>query len=393
MLWRPRFLLRWKMAAAEVQPLLAAVIAKDHARAAELLRALASDHLLPGAWVRANADAIAGGCFDALSEPFKACDFVGPSGHMLVVGPYTQNRGHSAVTCLSALFGQVVDHQPTRAIAATLEAIQSAPLRQPVHTILPIHGLAGCGNLGGEEGEAFVVPDGWGWPSSAQGPAINDMLEQSRRFETAGRRCIERIFDADTAAFLLAPMDPSRGGDRVRHRSYELHDAGHSSGHSFAAKVKDGLLAGFWYRAVEEWRADGVAFELGARLLSETDAANDLASNFCVRFGVDAHRTGGSDSDQDVACTLLMLDRLLRDGALCIRGGRLSLRDLTSAGLIRAFEGERFDTIELTRKELASAQPTAVLRLYGTMSVQPASEVILHGLVREPCRGFFTALR
>ena len=367
----------------------------DRARVAGLLRDLGDKHasLLPSPWIGAMAKAVDQGRYDGLSEPFKAGAIVGPAGHLLVVGPYTQRRSEGDVTRLSGLFGQAIVYQQTPGVSAEVEAIQRAPLRQPVIPVLPIRGIAGCGNLGGEEGEAFIVPDGWGWTGSTQGLAINDMKEQLRRFEISGRRCIERIFDADTAAFLLAPMDASSGGEQVRHRSYDLHDVGHVAGLGLAQKVAEGLLPGFWYRAVEEWRADGVAFEVGARLMSEQDAAHDLASNFCVRFGVDAHRPGGLDQDQDVACILLMLDRLLRDGGLKITGGRLALTDLSYKGLIRAFEGERYDTVDLTRRELATEHSTGILRLYGSVPMHPSTAAILEGLVREPCRGFFSTLR
>jgi len=379
----------------DVRPMFAAITGGDHRRAAAMLRELASEHaaLFHRDWLAATIEALHHNRYDALSRPFETGQFVGPAGHVLLVGPYTQRRGESNVTELSALLGQVIEHRATPDVVAALEAVQRAPLHQPVGAIVPIRGLAGCGTLGGEAGEAFVVPDAWGWPRASRGPAINDMAEQLRRFELVGRRCIERIFDADTAAFLLAPMDPEHGGEEVRHRSYELHDAGHASGLGLTRKVAHNLIPGFWYRAVEEWRADGMAFEVGARLLSERDAAFDLASNFCVRFGIDAHRPGGIDQDQDVACIALMLEGLLCGGALRISGGRLSLRELSHRALIEAFEVERHDTIVLTRQELAASHGTAVQRLYAQVEVHDSTLAILESQVRAPCRGLFAVLR
>jgi hypothetical protein len=377
-----------------LQPLVDAVVAHDASRAATVVKDIVRNGpaVFPRDWLELTAEALERGSFEGLSKQFREATFVGPDGYMLLIGPYTQRREGQDVTTLSALLGRVIEHEIVQNVAKTTEEIQRAPLRQPVQPIVPIRCLASTGNIGGEAGEAFIVPDGWGWRDSAYGPAINNMGEQLRRFEVAGRRCIERIFDADTAALLLAPMDATKGGERVRHRSYDLHDVGHVAGYGFVQKVNEGLIPGHWYRGVEEWRADGIAFEVGARLLDETSAGHDLASNFCVRFGMDVHRSS-VDSDSDVACTLLMLDRLLAQGALKISGGRLVLKDCSYRGLVRAFEVERHDTIELTRRELELEHPTGIMRLYGTVEVHRSTRAILEGLVREPCRKFFTSLR
>ncbi len=378
----------------QLQPLMAAIAADDTSRSASLLRALAQDgSVLPTRWLEATAESLDHRDFDRLSEPFAQREFVGDDGHFLVVAPYMVRREGVERTRLSALLARVMPHQTTLGVAAEVEAIQRAPLRQPVQSVLPFIRISACGNLGDEEGEAFVVPDGWVWQNSVSGLALNDMAEQGRRFEDSGRRCIEQIFDADTAALLLAPLDPNNGGLGVRHRSYEIHDAGHAAGIGLMRKANEGLIPGFWYRAVEEWRADGIGFELGARLLSEELAGWDIASNFCVRFGIDAHRSGTVDGDIDVACTLLILDRMLRQGALRVRAGRLALADVSYRGLVCAMEMLRHDTIELTRRELQLEHATGVMRLYGSLDVHGATEAILEGVVREPCRGFFSTLR
>lgn len=380
--------------AVAIAPLIDAVVAEDARRVAMLVRDILRNGpaVFPSDWLEAIAESLERSDFTGLSKPFRNATFVGPSGYVLLIGPYTQRREGVEKKVLSALLGKVIDHETVRDVEKTVEAIQRAPLRQAVQPILPIRCLASTGNLGGEEGEAFIVPDGWGWPDCAFGPAINNMGEQLRRFEIAGRRCIQRIFDADTADLLLAPMDATSGGEQVRHRSYDLHDVGHIAGYGFVNKVNENLIPGHWYRAVEEWRADGIAFEIGARLLDERSAGHDLASNFCVRFGMDVHRSS-IDSDLDVTCTLLMLDRLLAQGALKIQGGRLALKDCSYGGLVRAFDIERHDTIELTRRELQLEHPTGIMRLYGSISVHPSTTAILEGLVREPCRKFFTSLR
>jgi hypothetical protein len=339
-----------------------------------------------------TADSLDRGTFDLLSDAFRRAAFIGPQGHMLLIGPYTQRREGKDVTRLSALLGKRIDVELPPGVAAELEAIQGAPLQQDIQPIVPFRSLASAGNVGGEEGEAFVVPDGWAWRDSAYGPALNNMDEQLRRFDVAGRRCVERIFDADTAELLLTPMDASRGGVQVRHRSYESHEAGHASGIGFVKKSNEGLIPGYWYRCIEEWRADGIGFELGARLLSEEAAGKDLCSNFCIRFGMDVHRSS-LDADGDVACTMLIVDRLFKQGALAIKGGKLALTDVSYRGLVRAFVEMRHECIELTKRELQLELPTGVMRLYGSIPFHRSTEAIIEGLVREPCRAFFTSLR
>lgn len=375
-------------------PLIEAAEAQDHRRCASLVRDLIRNGpaLFPLEWLELTADCLERGNFDALSEAFRRGAFVGPEGHLLLIGPYIQRRAGTELMVLSALLGKRLPLDTIQGVEKELVDIQRAPLQQELQPIIPMQCLASTGNVGGESGEAFIVPDGWGWKDSAYGPAINNMVEQLRRFEIAGRRCIERIFDVDTANLLLTPMDASRGGEQVRHRSYEIHDCGHVAGYGFVKKMAEGLIPGYWYRGIEEWRADGVAFEVGARLLDDVAAGNDLASNFCARFGVDVHRSS-VDSDGDVVCTLLILDRLLTQGALKIMGGRLALRDVSHRGLVRAFELMRHETIDLTRRELHLELPTGIMRLYGSVPYHASSVAILEGMVREPCKTFFTSLR
>jgi hypothetical protein len=344
-------------------------------------------------WLDATVGSLRSQRFDQLSPLFIDRRFIGPRGHVLIVGPYTQVRGGVQTTCLSALLGVVCDYKNLHGLAAEVQKVQGDSLRQPFQPVIATRFLAACGNLGGEQGEAFVVPDGWGWQGSAFGPALNDMTEQRRRFELGGRRCVEQIFDAETAALILAPIDRPRVGDLIRHRSYDVHDVGHVSGLGYVNKLEQGLLPNYWYRAVEEWRADGVAFEVAARILGEIDASNDLAANLSIRFGMDAHRLGGVDGDVDVCCTLLMLDRMLTSGTMKVRNGRLTLADPTPRGLVRALASDRADTIELTRRELALAHPMGLLRLYGSVSYAAESESVLEEMVRAPCRAIFTDLR
>src|ERR1043165_7161298 len=161
----------------DVRPMFAAITGGDHRRAAAMLRELASEHaaLFHRDWLAATIEALHHNRYDALSRPFETGQFVGPAGHVLLVGPYTQRRGESNVTELparpgqvvehratpggvagpgggrgrplplvgpstqrrgganvaelSALLGQVVEHRATPGVVAALEAVQRAPLR------------------------------------------------------------------------------------------------------------------------------------------------------------------------------------------------------------------------------------------------------------------------
>ncbi len=379
-----------------LRPVMEAVDAGNASQAAAALRSITREGLAPGLpspWLDLLAHSLDAGAFDDLAKPFIDQKFIGPTGEFLVIGPYTARRGSGDVTRLSAVAGRVLEFKPVAGLAREIEAMQRTPLRQPIAPLIPMFSIACAGNLGGEQGDAFMVPDAWTWVDSVRGPALNDMTEQGDRFVEQGRQCIQRVFDADTADLLLSPLDSEMSGLMVRHRSYEIHDAGHAAGLGLSFKHTNNLLPGYWYKGVEEWRADGIGFECGAKLLSELDAGYDLASNFCVRFGFDIPRTPGLDGGTEhVACALLMLDGLMREGALLIRRGKLALRDPSYKGLINALEGQRYTTIELTRRELALENPRGVMRLYGTVSVHPSTVALMEGMVREVCRDIVVPL-
>jgi hypothetical protein len=379
-----------------LRPVMDAVEAGNAAQAASALRSITREGLTPGlpsSWLDLLAQCLERGSYDALTQPFIDQAFIGPTGEFLVIGPYTARRGSGDIMRLSAVAGRLLKYEPLAGLAREIEIMQRTPLRQPVSPLLPMFSIACAGNFGGEQGDAFMVPDGWNWVDSVRGPALNDMTEQGDRFLEQGRQCIQRVFDTDTADLLLSPLDSELSGLMVRHRSYEIHDAGHAAGLGLSFKHNNNLLPGYWYKGVEEWRADGIGFECGAKLLSELDAGYDLASNFCVRFGFDIPRTPGLDAGTEhVACALLMLDGLMREGALVIRRGKLALRDPSYKGLIHALEGQRHTTIELTRRELELENPRGVMRLYGTVSVHPSTVALMEGMVREVCRDIVVPL-
>jgi Family of unknown function (DUF6014) len=243
----------------------------DRGNALEIVGALVHEHerwQLPRAWLEATALALGDDRWDLLAAGFVREEFLGPSGRFLLVGPYTINREGRIVTVLSACYGTVIPHPPLPDLDGAVRAM-FGELRQPVTKILPISCHASCGNIGGEAGEAFVVPDGWGFPGSVEGPALNDMGEQRRRFVDGGTPCIETIFSAGTADLLLELYDTPEEQTLVQHEEYQFHEGGHASGVGLTPKLSFGLLPTFWHAAVEEWRSDGVAFELAGGMLGE----------------------------------------------------------------------------------------------------------------------------
>jgi len=375
-----------------LEPLTAAVRREDARGAAGCLRELPRSLVeqLPPEWLAANVLALECGNFDCLSPLFARCELAGPGGQFLIVAPFALRRSAGDVCALSLLYGRVLPHEATAGLGVQIETIQRAPLRQPINPLVPIHVFASAGNV---HGTSFVVSDGWRWRDSALGPALTAVTDQRERFTAVGQACIRRVFDTDTADLVLEPLLRQNAAERVHLRSYEIHDAGHAAGLGLAHKIRDNLLPSYWYRGVEEWRADGIAFEASRQLLSPSEVADDLASNLCVRFGLDVPRaeTGLDGFDEHVPASLLTLDRLLRHGFIKVRRGRLALANVTPMGLIDAFEPQRTEAIELTRRELGLEHEAGVLRLYGSVEVHRASEAILDGMIREPCRGLYAA--
>lgn len=370
-----------------VKPLLDSVTAGDAKRAAAFLRELPGplEKLLPTEWIEANAAALERSDFEPLSPRFGRREFVGPDGHFLIVGPYIARRSSGDVTKLSVLFAEVMPHESTPNLAETLEAMQAAKLREHVSVAYPVRPLAAAGNL--DTTVIYMVPDGWGWTDSSLGPHFYDLGGERALWELQGKRAIRRVFDAATAECILAPLESDRG-PKIQYRAFEFHDACHATGLGIRRKNSEALMPGYWYRGVEEFRADGLAFELAARLLPVEEAAADIGWNFCLRFGHFLPYSPGPDGPTEHTSTqLLMLDRLLRDGHVVARDDRLGLRDPTPAGFVRATEAQRYEAGALTRSELALAEPNAVMRLYGTISLHQASIVVYQGMMHAPTRG------
>jgi hypothetical protein len=365
---------------------------QNRRRASEMLEDALRSPRFPEDWVRANIGALLSGDYSTLSGKFRRLEFIGPAGDFVLVAPYTVVREAKRDTRLSGVVGRVIDTPPLPPLEPVINEL-FGPSREPVPRVLPVEVFDSFGHLNSEAGDAFIVPDGFAWSPTGDGPAINNMTEQRRRLEGAGFECVRRVFDDASAELLLEPLLDRGRGVATQHLEYQLHDAGHASGTGLHWKLNNNLLPTFWSQGVEEWRADGVDFELAARTLTPEKAAQVVASNFVVRFGVDAHRGGGVDRDFDVVVTLLTLDRLFKSDALHIHRGRLAFADPTPRGLLHAVELHRAEALRLTRDEAALTHPSGVARLHGEFGVPYAVVEIFNGLVVEPCEGLFRTLR
>jgi hypothetical protein len=77
-----------------------------------------------------------------------------------------------------------------------------------------------------------------------------------------------------------------------------------------------------------------------------------VAVNFCIRFGLDAHRLGGIEKDVDVYASLISLEYLFQNDAIYItKNSQLALRNLSYPGLLQAVELHRAQALSLTRRE------------------------------------------
>jgi hypothetical protein len=347
---------------------------------------------LPRDWTVATAEALKTENWSVLDDLFIRERFLGENGKFLIVAPYTARRKGEASTRLSGIYGSVLPHQEMPQLDKAVRDLFGG-INQPVTKILPFSSHTVCGVFGGQSGEAFIVPNGWSFPSGAAGPALNDMSEQSLRFLAAGHLCIERVFEADTAELLLSVYEDDETRIQAQHLEYQFHEAGHAAGIGLTRKLTDGLLVTWWHGGVEEWRADGVAFEVAARLLTEEEAGRIIASNLCTRFGLDAHREGGVERDRDVASSLLTLDQLLRGGDLVIKKQKLALRDVSLRGLVEATAYHRLNAVTLTREERALQYEIGIHGCYGSVAVERSSRAVFEGLVREPCAGIYKGLQ
>ena len=317
-----------------------------------------------------------------MSEDFINMNFIGKNGYFLIIAPYQVNRQCQANVTLSAIYGKIHDYQePSIEQLENLSREKFGKLGQSILINLSFTEIASCGNVRGENGEAFIVPNGWSFPNSVCGAALNNSLEQRQRFLGPSRECIQKIFDYETANLLLAPLEDEINGERYRHMDTQVHEAGHANGLGFDFKDSQNLFQSYAYAGVEEWRADSLGFEFAACTLPPQEAGKLVAVNFCIRFGLDTHRLGGIEKDTDVYASLISLEHLFQNDAIYItKNSKLALRNLSYPGLLQAVELHRAQALSLTRREMNLKSPTGIFYLY-KIDIHPSTQSIFQGLV------------
>jgi hypothetical protein len=349
---------------------------------------------LPPTWVLNTADALENNDWSILSAGFINMDFIGKNGYFLIIAPYQINRQSQANVTLSALYGKIHDNQePSIEQLENLVRAKFGTLGQPIPINLSFTEIASWGNVSGESGEAFVVPHRWCFPNSVCGPALNNAKEQRRRFLGSSHECIRKIFEYETANLLLGPLEDEINGERYRHLDTQVHEAGHASGLGFNFKLKHKIFRNYTNSGVEEWRSDSLGFEFAACTLPAQEAGKLVAVNFCIRFGLDAHRLGGIEKDVDVYASLISLEYLFQNDAIYItKNSQLALRNLSYPGLLQAVELHRAQALSLTRRELNLKSPTGLLSLY-KVDIHPSTQSIFQGLIMEPCQRIWEKLQ
>ena len=349
---------------------------------------------LPPTWLINTADALENNDWSILSAGFINMDFIGKNGYFLIIAPYQINRQSQANVTLSALYGKIHDNQePSIEQLENLVRAKFGTLGQPIPINLSFTEIASWGNVSGESGEAFVVPHRWCFPNSVCGPALNNAKEQGRRFLGSSHECIQKIFEYETANLLLGPLEDEINGERYRHLDTQVHEAGHASGLGFNFKLKHKIFRNYTNSGVEEWRSDSLGFEFAACTLPAQEAGKLVAVNFCIRFGLDAHRLGGIEKDVDVYASLISLEYLFQNDAIYItKNSQLALRNLSYPGLLQAVELHRAQALSLTRRELNLKSPTGLLSLY-KVDIHPSTQSIFQGLIMERCQRIWEQLQ
>ncbi len=343
-------------------------------------------------FLRMNIQALENRNWDKVGEAFRYERFFHESGNFIMAAPYSALRKGVRTALPTLIIGRVLTRSNIDHLRALADEIFEKPSER-LNTLIPVEIMASCGLAGSESGEAFLVPDGWVFPKSEEGPALNDMREQRRRFEKSARKCIQTIFEEASAALLIDAYESSEPWFALQHREFLYHEIGHTTGLGLKMKLGGNWLTTPWYRAVEEWRSDGVEFELLSRTLNTSDAGKVVASNLMLRFGVDSQRLGGLERDTDVSASLLTFDRLMEAGYLKVgKNRKLEFTIPTYQRLLAATELHRFDAIRLTQDENCLTYPEGLWSLYGSVKVSRGTRNIFQGLVIDPCKGLFSTL-
>jgi hypothetical protein len=352
-----------------------------------LLQELAKSQKFPQSWIQITEYALKTGDWAALSESFIRKEFIGTDGYFFILAPHKLSREKGEVVKLSAFLGKVLPIDSMSIKQVEEQALNVfGKLLQPIAELIPCICLCSCERFSRKDSEAFIVPESWEIPGSIEGPILNNMTLHRRRFYKIVKHNITRIFETETANLLLGSLVDQAIGLQRQHIEYQYHDAGHATGLGIKRKVQENLLPTYWCGAIEEWRADSVEFDLALRTLPIEEVGKLIAANFCLRFGIDAERWGGSDFDTHATSSLITLEYLFRTGDLYIKQGQLALRNPNYQSLANAIEMQRVEAVCLTKEELSLEHLTGIFGLYQSIKVHKSTKEIFREFVTLPCR-------
>lgn len=364
-------------------------VEEDRERLAQLLAEFSSGAgtSLPANFIQMTVDALRTNDWHHVGRAFVKREFVGAKGFFLLIGPYTLRRNGITSVALTGVYGEAMRVPPPPDFTLPMRDLFGRAAEIP--QVIPFRCLAAFGHADREQGEAFLVPDAWGFPGSESGPALNNMTAQEQRFKSLGQARLGMIFSAASSELLIRSLSSgSIKAHLLRHKEFQFHEAGHATGITLQNKIIGGLLPTTWHGGVEEWRADGVEFELLSRMCSDEEAGQIIAANYCLRFGIDAHRGSDIEQDTDVIATILTFSSLLNSGSVHINDERkLCFTAESFDALVSTTRSHRQRALQLTRQEIELRDAPAVVNLYGSMRVDSTTRHLFEELVRQPWSG------
>lgn len=279
--------------------------------------------------------------------------FITSEGYCFFLAPYRRYRSGLSQTKITGFLGFISFAKSSKQILE-LANQKYGPLYSS-SKLLGYRALATCGFAGGVESEAFLVPNAWELKNSEFGPSLNNMTEQICR-SRLGVSAINKLFCTESAKLLTGVISDQVNSSYLQNLEFQYHEVGHSTGIGFAKKIQNGFFINSKNCALEEWRSDGVAFDLMGRLESPEIKGKLVAANLALRVAVDAQRTGIETWDADELAAGLTFITLLKTGAMNIRGNKFSLDVNNYSDLGQAVNVHSGIAIQLTKDELAGVK-------------------------------------
>lgn len=292
----------------------------------ECLIALKGDERFSASALEANLAGIQQDNWKPLEAALVAGEIFSDKAHCLMVSPYRVWRPGvknkmSLLLCRRADVAEFPFN--TDKMRAAYGEVEYTP-------VIPIEMLLSAGNIGGEKGETFIVPNAW--------VEMPDASSASPLFDVAGSQ--ERIAKLATDGFLFALFNDEQAQELAKFRDdynrtalarfweYSLHEYGHCHG-KFAQRIK-GIKGKMKEAAFEEWRCDGIMANLVQQHvewgdISEAQGRDILMSNFMTRFGTDLARNNAK-MDHDFLTTYWIFSSLESTGLVGVEDGKISFK-------------------------------------------------------------------